>query len=44
MDNSNNRELTFEESVQAISEQDDDGGFDPRNQQIKKTAKDVMER
>ena len=30
MDNPNNRELTFEEAVNAISEQNDDGGFEPR--------------
>lgn len=40
MDNPNNRELTFEEAVNAISGQNDDGGFDPREKVLKKTAKD----
>lgn len=32
MDNSNNRELTFEEAVNAISRKNDDGNIDPQEQ------------
>ena len=32
MDNSNNRELTFEEAVEAISRKKDDGKIDPPEQ------------
>ena len=40
MDNFNNRKLTFEEAVKAISGQNDDGGSNPHDKPLKKTAKD----
>lgn len=43
MDNPNNRELTFEEAVRAIRGQNDDGGFDPREKKLEKTAEDDAE-
>lgn len=39
MSNSNNQEITFEEAVNAISRKTDNGGFDPQEQKLEKTAK-----
>lgn len=42
MDNLNNRELTFEEAIKAISEKNDDGNIDPPEQKLEKTAEIIL--
>lgn len=40
MDNLNDREITFEEAVNAISEQNNDDGSTRHDKELKKTVKD----